>query len=349
MGRRSLFTPLPSHAGEWLAWPLVVALLALALLAMALYALGSGRFELPLGEVLRMVAGGEVHDQARAPMAETVLWQIRGPRVLAAIVVGAALAASGAALQSVFRNPLAAPDLLGVSAGAALGAVLGIFLGWSVLAIQASAFAGGIAAVTLVYALATVLPLRNRTLGLVLAGIAIGSMLGALIALIKTLADPYTQLPAITFWLLGSFASITPADLSVLVAFSLAGVAPLALMRWRADALALSDDEVHALGVRLPVVRLTLVAGATLATSGTVAAAGIIGWIGLVVPHAARLMVGASFPRLLPVSMLLGALLMLLIDTLGRSIAQTEVPPGVLTALVGAPVLFGLMLGRGRD
>mgnify|MGYP001161978631 FL=1 len=331
-----------SRDGQALAWPWVVGALALALAASALYALGSGRFHLPLGDVLWMLSGA----QEVPSTAETVLWQIRGPRVLAAIVVGAALAASGVALQSVFRNPLAAPDLLGVSAGAALGAVLGIFLGWSVFAIQASAFAGGLAAVAIVYAVGTVLPLRDRTLSLVLAGIAIGSMLGALIALVKTLADPYTQLPAITFWLLGSFASITVVDLALLSGLALLGLVPLALMRWRADALALSDDEVHALGVRLPVVRLALVCGATLATSGTVAAAGIIGWIGLVVPHAARLMVGASFPRVLPVAMLLGALLMLVIDTLGRSIAQSEVPPGVLTALVGAPVLFALMLRR---
>ena len=331
-----------SRDGQALAWPWVVGALALVLAASALYALGSGRFPLPLGDVLRILSGA----QDVSSTAETVLWQIRGPRVLAAIVVGAALAAAGVALQSVFRNPLAAPDLLGVSAGAALGAVLGIFLGWSVFAIQASAFAGGLAAVAIVYAVGTVLPLRDRTLSLVLAGIAIGSMLGALIALVKTLADPYTQLPAITFWLMGSFASITVVDLALLSTLALLGLVPLALMRWRADALALSDDEVHALGVRLPVVRLALICGATLATSGTVAAAGIIGWIGLVVPHAARLMVGASFPRVLPVAMLLGALLMLVIDTLGRSIAQSEVPPGVLTALVGAPVLFALMLRR---
>lgn len=333
---------LPSREANRLAWPWVAGLLGLALLASTLYALGSGRFHLPLGEVLRLLAGS----QDAPSTAETVLWQIRGPRVLASIVVGAALAASGVALQSVFRNPLAAPDLLGVSAGAALGAVLGIFLGWSVFAIQASAFAGGLAAVALVYAVGTVLPLRDRTLSLVLAGIAIGSMLGALIALVKTLADPYTQLPAITFWLLGSFSSITTVDLALLATLTVLGIVPLVLMRWRADALALSDDEVHALGLRLPVLRLALVCGATLATSGTVAAAGIIGWIGLVVPHAARLMVGASFPRVLPVAMLLGALLMLVIDTLGRSIGQSEVPPGVLTALVGAPVLFALMIRR---
>src|SRR5690606_15667541 len=212
-------------------------------------------------------------------MADTVLWQIRGPRVLAAVIVGAGLAASGVALQAVFRNPLAAPDLLGVSAGAAVGAVLGIFLGWTVWAIQGAAFVGGLAAVAIVYLVGSALPLRDRTLSLVLVGIAVGSMLGSVVALVKTLADPYTQLPAITFWLLGSFASIGHADLAGLALCAIAGLIPLLLMRWRADALMLSDDEVRALGVGLPLLRLSLVVGATLLTAATVAAAGIIGWI----------------------------------------------------------------------
>jgi len=329
---------------------LLPAGLALALAATTLFALGSGSFPLALSDVLRLLAerlGGSPADLP--PMADTVLWQIRGPRVLAAVLVGAGLAASGVALQSVFRNPLAAPDLLGVSAGAAVGAVLGIFLGWTVWAIQGAAFAGGLAAVAVVYAVGSALPLRDRTLSLVLVGIAVGSMLGSVVALIKTLADPYTQLPAITFWLLGSFASIGMADLLGLAACGLLGLLPLLLMRWRADALMLSDDEVRALGIRLQALRLALVVGATLLTAATVAAAGIIGWIGLVVPHAARLLVGASFARLLPVSMLLGALLMLAIDTLGRNVGQAELPPGVLTALIGAPVLFFLMLRRRDD
>lgn len=332
------------------SYPVLVGGLALALLVGALLALGRGSFPLSLGDVLRLLAtqfGAASPDLPAG--AETVLWQVRGPRVLAAVAVGAALAASGVALQSVFRNPLAAPDLLGVSAGSAVGAVLGIFLGWTVLAIQAAAFAGGLGAVAIVYAIGSALPLRDRTLSLVLVGIAVGSVLGSVVALVKTLADPYTQLPAITFWLLGSFASIGQAELAGLLSCGIAGLLPLLLLRWRADALLLSDDEVRALGVRLPALRLSLVVGATLMTAATVAAAGIIGWIGLVVPHAARLLVGAPFARLLPVSMLLGALLMLAIDTVGRSIGPAELPPGVLTALIGAPVLFSLMLRRRDD
>ena len=327
--------------------PLFAVALGLLLVLAILVSFAVGRFALGPDDVRRLLwarASGAAH--GLAPNAETVFWQIRAPRVLSAALCGAALAAAGAALQSVFRNPLAAPDLLGVSAGAALGAVLGIFLGWGIAAIQAGAFVGGLVAVALVYAVGQSLSLHDRALSLVLSGIAIGSVLGALVALIKTLADPYTQLPAITFWLLGSFSAIDPVDLGVLGLGAAIGVLPLLLLRWRADALALSDDEVRSLGIDVRRLRMAMIVGATLATAVTVATAGIIGWIGLVVPHAARLVVGARFSRLLPVSMLLGALLMLVIDTAGRGLAQAEVPPGVLSALLGAPVLFLLMLRR---
>ncbi|MEK9721524.1 MAG: iron ABC transporter permease, partial [Quisquiliibacterium sp.] len=258
-------------------------------------------------------------------------------------MVGAALAAAGAAMQSVFRNPLAAPELLGVSAGAALGAVLAILLGWPTGGLQAAAFLGGLAAVALVWGLGRRLPLRDPMLSLVLAGIAIGSLLGALVSLVKMLLDPAGELPAITFWLLGSFASAQAGEIGWIAGALLLGALPLLVFRWQADALALSDDEVRSLGIRLARLRLGLVLGATLLAAVSVAAAGIIGWVGLVVPHVARLLVGPQFSRLMPVSALLGALLMVLIDALARSFSVAELPPGVLTALVGAPALFFLM------
>ena len=330
--------------------PRINAALALAIVVAMLASVCIGRYPISLTQLLDLLLGPSGSgDPAALATAQAVLWQIRGPRVLAAAIVGAALAASGVALQSVFRNPLAAPDLLGVSAGAALGAVLGIFLGWSVGGIQAGAFAGGLIAVGAVWLVGARLPLRDKVLSLVLTGIAIGSLLGALIALIKMLADPYTQLPAITFWLLGSFAAVEPGDLKWLATMVALGVVPVVMLRWQADALALSDDEARALGVRLGALRAALVVGATLATAASVAVAGISGWVGLVVPHAARLLVGAAFSRVLPVAMLLGALLMVVIDTVGRIVAQVEVPPGVLTALIGAPALFVLMVRRTDD
>ena len=328
--------------------PLIaILLIAILLIAVVFAALSVGHFPIGPSQVLSLfwsaLAGTP---PSLSDTAASLFWQVRVPRVFCALLVGCALAAAGASLQSVFRNPLAAPDLLGVSAGAALGAVIGIFLEWGPLAIQLAAFGGG--AVALVMLVGRWLPIHDRSLGLVLSGIAVGSMLGALVALVKTLADPYRQLPAITFWLMGSFGSVTLNDLRMLAIGLVLSVAPLIVLRWRADALVLSDDEIRSIGIDAVRLRLLLIACATLAAALTVAAAGIIGWIGLVVPHAARLLVGARFSRLLPVAMLIGGLLMLFIDTLARSLTAAEIPPGVLTALIGGPVLFALMVRGGR-
>lgn len=321
--------------------------LAALLLAAALGAVAVGSFPIGPGELLRLlwapVTGGTHELSAQA---EAVLWQVRLPRVLCAALVGAALAMSGAGMQAVFRNPLAAPDLLGVSAGAALGAVAGMHAGWPMLAIQAAAFAGGLAAVALVWLAARWLPAVDRTLTLILAGVAVGSLLAAGVALLKYLADPYGQLPAITFWLLGSFAGVGPADAMVVAASTAVSAALLALLRWRVDLLLLGDEEAHTSGVRPARLRAAVIVACTLAASGAVAVAGVIGWIGLVVPHLARLLVGAAFARLLPAAMLCGAVLLLVVDTVARGVSEAEIPPGVLMAVIGAPVLFALLAVR---
>lgn len=273
---------------------------------------------------------------------EAVVTQVRGPRVLGALLVGAALAAAGTAYQGTFRNPLVSPDILGVSTGAALGAVLAIFLSLGALQVQLFAFAGGIAAVALVYAVGSRLRGHDPLLALVLTGVVIGTLLGSVIALIKYLADPFNQLPAITFWLLGSLASIAPRDLAVAAPLALAGLLPMVLLRWRINLLALPDDEARALGADTRRLRLMVVAAATLMTASAVALSGIIGWIGLLVPHAARLLVGPDFGRLLPLAMLIGAGFMLAVDTLCRTLAPIEIPPGVLTALLGTPAFLWL-------
>jgi iron complex transport system permease protein len=271
-----------------------------------------------------------------------VILQVRGPRVLAALLVGAALAAAGTAYQGMFRNPLVSPDILGVSTGAALGAVLGIFLSQGIVFIQFAAFIGGLAAVGLVYWIGSRLRGHDPLLALVLTGVVIGTLLGSAIALLKYLADPYNQLPAITYWLLGSLASISPKDLLVAAPFALAGLVPMILLRWRMNLLALPDDEARALGVDVRRLRILVVGCATLMTASAVAISGIIGWVGLLIPHAARLLVGPDFGRLLPLSMLLGAAFLLAVDTLCRTIATIEVPPGVLTALIGTPFFLWL-------
>jgi iron complex transport system permease protein len=322
-----------------LAWGLALAGLAVAMLA----ALAVGQFPIRPAQLPGLLSGAETG------VAATVFWNIRLPRVLAAMLVGAALAGAGTAFQAMFRNPLASPDLLGVSAGASLGAVLGIFLGLPVAAVQGLAFAGGLGAVAAVALLAGLVRGQgDPVLLLVLAGIALGALLGAGISLLKTLADPYNQLPAMTFWLLGSLAATRWGDLWAAAPPALAGLALLFALRWRLNLLTLGEDEARALGVNTALLRGAAVAGATLATAAVTALAGSVGWVGLVVPHMARLLAGAELRRLLPLAMLLGAAFLLGIDTLARSLGRQEVPLGILTALLGTPLFLWLLARAGR-
>ncbi len=311
------------------------------LAAGALLALSIGPYPLAFGDVLAALAG-----QADA-QAQLVIWNIRLPRVLGAMLVGAALAAAGASYQVMFRNPLVSPDILGVSAGAALGAVCGIFLSLPLLAVQGFAFLGGLGAVALVIFIASSVRGVDHTLALVLTGIVVGALAGAATSLLKVMADPYDQLPAITFWLLGSLANATGSDLMPVLPVVLIGLIPLILLRWRINLLALGDDEANALGVDASRLRLLVIAAATIITASVVAIAGVVGWVGLIIPHMARLLVGPSFATLLPVAAVLGAGYLLLVDTLCRTLATVEIPLGILTAIIGAP-FFLWLLARGR-
>jgi iron complex transport system permease protein len=293
--------------------------------------------------VLRKVGGAPPVGQI-----DTVLFDVRLPRVFASILIGAAIAAAGAAYQTLFRNPLVSPDILGVSTGAGLGAVLGIFLSLPVAGIQLTAFAMGLATVGLVYAIASLVHGREPVLVLVLAGVVVGSLTGAAISLLKILADPYDQLPAIVFWLLGSLSAIRKGEVWSAAPLVLIGLLPLVALRWRINVLSLGDEEARALGIEAGRLRLFVIAAATLMTASVVAISGVIGWVGLVIPHIARMLVGPSFDRLLPTAMLLGASYLLIVDTLARTVARIEVPIGILTAIVGAP-FFLWLLARGRE
>jgi iron complex transport system permease protein len=329
-----------------------VVLILLAVILVAAVSLASvlGPYPLAPGDVasaimahLRAQLGGGA---ASGPI-DTILFQIRLPRVLAALLVGAALAAAGASYQTLFRNPLVSPDILGVSAGAGFGAVLGILLSLPVIAIQGLGFATGLVTVGVVYTLARALRSQNEILVLVLAGIVVGALAGAGISLVKILADPYNQLPAITFWLLGSLAGMKVGDVQAMAPLVILGLVPLALLRWRIGVLSLGDDEARALGVNVRLVRGVVIAAATLMTASAVSVSGVIGWIGLVIPHMARLLVGPRYDRVLPAAVLMGAAFLVLIDTVARSAARIEIPLGLLTALFGAPV-FVWLLARGR-
>ncbi len=279
--------------------------------------------------------------------AQIVLISIRFPRIIAALLVGAALSAAGACYQTLFRNPLVSPDILGVSAGAGLGAVLGIFLSLPVAAIQMMGFVGGLMAVALVGFVSAAVRSGDRTLILVLAGVVVGALTGAATSLLKVLADPYDQLPAITFWLLGSLAGVKVEDILPAAPVVLLGLVPLVLLRWRINVIALGDEEARSLGIGVRRLRIAVILCATLITASVVALAGVVGWVGLVIPHMARMLVGPSFGKLLPVAALLGAGYLLIVDTLARTISAVEVPLGILTAVVGAP-FFLWLLAKGR-
>jgi iron complex transport system permease protein len=303
-----------------------------------------GRFPIGITDLIDVLASKLTGRAPSVPSAvENVILQVRGPRVIAAVLVGAALAVAGTAFQGLFRNPLVSPDILGASSGAALGAVLGIYFSLGVLGIESIAFVGGLAAVAAVYLIGTFVPARDPILLLVLAGVVIGALLGAGVGLVKYLADPYNQLPAMTFWLLGSLASTNANDLLPLLTPVALGTAVLVALRWRMNVMSLPEEEARALGVPTGPLRIAIVAAATLVTSASVAAAGIIGWVGLIVPHLARALVGPDFARLLPASAMLGGGYLLFIDTIARTAASIEIPLGILTAFIGTPFFIWLM------
>jgi iron complex transport system permease protein len=314
------------------------------LIAGLLLAFLVGRYPVGLADLFEVIAAKLTGRAANLPAAvENVILQVRGPRVLAAALVGAALAVAGTAFQGLFRNPLVSPDILGASSGAALGAVLGIFLSLGVLAIQAAAFVGGLIAVAAVYVIGSAVRTRDPILVLVLTGVVIGALLGAGVGLVKYLADPYNQLPAMTFWLLGSLAATGVGDLVPLFGPVAVGTLVLVALRWRMNVMSLPDEEARALGLPTGPLRVAIVAAATLVTSASVATAGIIGWVGLVVPHIARTLVGPDFARLIPAAALLGGGFLLVIDTLARTAAAIEIPLGILTAVVGTPFFIWLL------
>jgi len=324
--------------------PVIIGL-SLVLILVVVAAAGIGPYAIPLQEVVSAMSAritGGVGDERVA----IVLFDVRLPRIVAGICVGAALSAAGATYQNLFRNPLVSPDILGVSAGAGLGAVIGILFSLPVMMIQLLGFVTGSVTVILVAGLAWSLRGQGGILVLVLAGIVVGAIASAAIALIKIIADPYAQLPVITYWLLGSLASVRPEDISVVAPTVAIGLIPLFLFRWRIGVLSCGDDDARVLGVNVRQTRQIVIAAATLITASVVAISGVIGWVGLMVPHIARLLVGPRFDRLLPTSMLIGASFMVAVDTLARTMARIEIPIGILTAIVGGSLFVWLMTRR---
>lgn len=316
-------------------------LLILAPIAIAVLAIGVGRYQLSPVEVIQALAAGS-GDGA----AERVVWSMRLPRVLLAMLVGAGLSSAGMAYQSLFANPLATPDTLGVAAGASFGAVLGILLGFSMIGVQLFALAAGFAAVCLTY-FAGRNGKHDSLVGVVLAGIMIASLFNALISLVKYLADPESQLPSITYWLMGSLNSADYDSLLLGVPPMMAGMLILFLTRWRLNILPLSDDEARSTGTDLRLLRFLTVLSATMITASAVSMCGQVGWIGLIVPHICRMLVGTDASRLIPASLSVGAVFLLIVDTCARCLTAAEIPVSILTALAGAPVFLFLLRRTG--
>lgn len=323
--------------------------LLFAVSAAMLVALCIGRYPLALRDILRFL--GSLLGIGDLPANEfdtlyNLIVRIRLPRVLAAVLVGSALSVAGAAFQGVFRNPLVSPGLLGVLAGAAFGAALGIVLGLPWSGVQLLAFASGIAAVSFGVGVASLFG-NGSLIMMVLGGVISSALFTSLLSMVKYAADPYNQLPAIVHWLMGSLALADLGQIGVLALPIGFGILALCTLGRALDALSMGDDEASALGIPVRTLRYGIVALATLISALTVSLAGIIGWVGLIVPHIARLLVGPGNAALLPTSAALGACFLLAADGLSRTVATTEIPIGIVTELVGVGV-FLLVLGRVR-
>jgi iron complex transport system permease protein len=323
-----------------------VVILGIILIAVFIFSFVIGRFSVSPLDVIKILLSRVLPlDHTWRSVLETVVINIRFPRIIAAILVGASLSLAGTSFQGLFRNPLVSPDILGVSAGAGFGAALAILGNADNWGIQVSAFCFALLAVTISFLVSKMVK-GNSNLTLVLAGMAIASVFNALLSLTKYVADPINQLPAITFWLMGSLASISTHDLLFAAEPMIFGIVTLLLIRWRFNVLAMGEEEAQALGVDTSKLRIIIVICCTLITASAVCISGIIGWVGLVIPHIGRALVGPDHKKLIPVCILLGAVYLLIIDDLCRTLLSIEVPIGILTAIIGAP-FFIYLLNRG--
>ena len=323
---------------------------------------GVGRYALSLDEVLGSIGRGIRHFfwslTSRAGFGgaepafmtgreDTVVWLVRMPRILAALLVGGALSVSGATYQGLFRNPMVSPDILGASAGASVGACFMMLMNQGNAMIQAGAFVMGIFAVALSYYLSKAVGKgSNMVLLLVLCGMTVNTLFQAIVSIIKYLADTESQLPEMTYWLMGSIAKVNYTDLLFFLVTFAIGVIPIMALRWRLNVLSFGEDEAKAMGVNVGAIRGVCIVSATLLTAAVVSVAGTIGWVGLMIPHLVRFIAGPNNKTLIPLSLLTGGLFMLVIDDFCRALLAYEIPLGVLTSLLGAPFFIFILFKR---
>ena len=314
-------------------------------MAVGLFALGIGRVSLPVGQVISAIADVFSRNTTVPQLTRMTLWNLRLPRILLAALAGAGLSTAGCAFQSLFANPLATPDTLGVASGASFGAALGLLLGFSMVGVQLMALAMGALAVALTWMAGSG---KNKGLStIVLAGIMMGSLFTALVSLVKFAADEESQLPAITYWLMGGLNNADYKTLLLGAPAVIVGIAVLFALRWRMNLLPLSEDEARSSGVNIGVLRGITVISATMITASCVSMCGQVGWVGLLIPHMCRMKFGSNHLSLLPASISFGTAFLIIVDTVARSASAQEIPISILTAIIGAPFFILLMRKTG--
>ena len=308
-----------------------------------------GRYGIPFNELANIIISKALGLQKTWPdTIEIVLFNIRLPRVLAAMIIGAALSLSGATYQGLFKNPMVSPDILGASAGAGFGAAIAILLSFNIIETQIFAFIFGMGAVMLTYIISTIIGRNNNAiLVLVLTGMVVSTLFSSFTSMTKYVADPNSKLPAITFWLMGGLSSINSKDVLILTITVFLGAVPLYLIRWKLNVLSFGEEEAKALGIDTFKIRVLVIFCSTLMTAASVSLSGMIGWVGLIIPHFARMLVGPNYKVLIPTSILLGSTYLLMVDDIARSLFSIEIPLGILTSLIGAP-FFIFMLLKGK-
>ena len=327
--------------------PWVLPLLVVLILVCAALAILAGRYGVSprqmVGAISARMGGGIYPDRK----ADSVVFNLRLPRITVAVLIGSGMAVSGAAFQSLFSNPLATPDTLGVASGTCVGAVVALLLGWGMSGVQLTALVAGLVTVAITTAVARRRDGGTDVVTLVLAGVIVSAMADAVLSMLKLTADPTSKLPEITYWLMGSLAGASWSQIALAAPFIVIGSGGIVVLRWRLNVLALSEDEARAAGVDVRSLRITLIVCATVVTASVISLCGQVGWIGLIVPHAARMLTGSDNRYLIPVCLLLGASVMILIDTAARTITASEVPVSVVTAIVGAPFFITLLRRTG--
>ena len=302
--------------------------------------LGMGRLQIPISDIIKYFRGEEIPAQYRLTLAN-----IRIPRIMSTIVVGASLPLAGLIFQSFFSNPLATPDTLGVASGSCFGAALAILLGFNIFGIELTAFAFGI--LTIILTGITGMKREESKQTIILAGIIVSSLFQSLISFVKFIADTDTQLPSITFFLMGSFQSVGKETLYVSIPIVVICIVVIFLLRWRINLLTIDNDIVKTLGVNITLLRMIVISAATIITAVSIAMAGQVGWVGLIIPHFCRMLVGENHTRLVPFTISIGICFMVIIDTISRSMFAAEIPISVLTSLIGAPFFIYMLRSRG--